>query len=157
MPLLAIQQNSAGSLVALQQPQSTTGYIVWVVLGVVVVAGLAVSSRRWWVLVVAVLLAALMIPWRSSQRNPAYKLVLDKTTGEITSITLRNGTPGETVSVPAKEISSAEMQFNRGATRIALVKRDGQILFPLGEQHLQGEQDQYVVLSAIREMIGQTH
>ena len=49
----------------------------------------------------------------------------------------------------------SRMQFNRGARTIGLLRRDGSTLYPLGEQQLQNEPDQYVVLNAIREFIGQ--
>ena len=59
-------------------------------------------------------------------------------------------------TIHRSEIASVEMQFDRGDRRIALVLKNGQVLFPLGSEYVQNEPTQYLVLNALREAIGQS-
>ncbi len=155
MPLLTIQQNTPTQLVAVQSPGTATAYSIWVLLTAIAVVACALYYRRWWLVIVGIALVVFMIPWRSSQRAPNYEVVVDKSARIITSKTMLGNRMEQTFSEDARDLASAEMQFNRGATRIVLIQQDGQQKFPFGELHYQDEPDQYVVLNAMRQTIGQ--
>ena len=86
---------------------------------------------------------------------PTYTLTLNREARTINSEARVKNTVQSRFTVAASDLNSAEMQFNRGAITIVLVRRDGSLLYPLGEQQLQDEPDQYVVSNAIRKMIGE--
>ena len=119
-----------------------------------VLAAVALFSQRKWVLgvfmlVLAAGLSLMMLP------GATYRVKVDRAGRTISWETKRAGASEPQGSLPAASIQSADFDFNRNARNILLIGRDGKQYFPLGSQHFTGEPDQSVVLTAIRELIGQ--
>ena len=153
MKLLTIISNSGGRLIVVQQPQAES-YTFWIIL-VVVLAACFIYRRAWQLLFIPALLAVVIYSSSFIGQKTTYRAEIDQETRQITSEQLEKDKIVSKTTIPASDLNSAEMQFNRGASRIVLVHRDGRQEFPLGEQHLQNEPDQYVVLNALRQAIGQ--
>ena len=156
MKSLAILGDTAGVLVAEQKPQSVGPVpLILLVVAACVVCWL-LWTKQWKLLVFpCVLMLIICIPIVSS-KHPTYHLTVNRPQHTITSQATVSGNQVSAFQVSAHDLNSAEMQFNRGARTIVLVRRNGSLLYPLGEQQLQDEPNQYVVLNAIRQMIGQT-
>jgi hypothetical protein len=154
MKLLSIVSNINGHLIAEQQPQSG-GNTIFIIL--IVATTLYFGYRRAWkfLLIPAVLCLIVMQSMFMGQKT-SYRVEVDQPTRQILSQEWSKGKVISSTTIPVSDLNSAEMQFNRGASRIVLIHRDGRQEFPLGEQHLQNEPDQYVVLNAMHEAIGQT-
>lgn len=150
--LITVLSNSNGHLIAQQRPpgDSITHFFVILLLGFAVYC---IWIRAWKLLFLpGVLLIVFLFP--SGQRN-TLQVDIDQQTGEIVCSESDKGKVISSTTVTASELTAAEMQFNRGARRIVLIHRDGHQTFPLGEAELQGEPDQYVILNALRQVIGQ--
>jgi hypothetical protein len=153
--LITVLQNANGHLIAEQRPQ-TGNFIVVLGLSLAIIFALVQAYKHQWKMILIPVLASLiLIPMWHSSKNPIYRIVVDQQAHEVVSDKLVDGKSVEHTVTPVGEIASAEMQFNRGARTIVMIGRDGKQIFPLGEQQLQNEPDQYVVLNAIREAIGQ--
>jgi len=156
MKLISIISNANGQLVAEQHPQ-TVGFLL--VIFTLVLLGLAiyfVRARAWTMLVLPGLgLAVLMFLSLIGQKT-TYRITIDQQTHQIVSDELTKDKVISSTTTSASDLTSAEMQFNRGARKIVLIHRDGHQSFPLGEQELQNEPDQYVILNALRQTIGQS-
>ena len=87
--------------------------------------------------------------------GPTYRITVDRAAGKVEWVTLKGGKEGSSDALAASDIASADMEFNRNARNIVIVRKDGSQSYPLGRQHFTGEPEQYVVLNAIRQLIGQ--
>ena len=155
MPSVNIIENTSARLVAVQTPQ-TWGPIPALLS---VVAGLFLLRLLWtrqWKLAIVpgLFLLVFFLLWLIPE-TPTFRVTLDLAGHSLTSEASKNGKVVSEFAVSAGDLSSAEMQSNRGARTIILIRKDGSLLYPLGKQKLQGEPDQYVILNAIRQFIGQ--
>jgi hypothetical protein len=153
--LITVLQNANGHLVAEQRPQTGNFIVVAGLLAAIVFALVLAYKQQWKMLLIPGLAALVLILMWRSPNNPVYRIVVDQQAHEVVSDKLVDGKSVEHTVTPTSEIASAEMQFNRGARTIVMIGRDGKQIFPLGEQQLQNEPDQYVVLNALRQAIGQ--
>jgi hypothetical protein len=94
----------------------------------------------------------IVFPWTKT----SFRVEVDQPSRQIVSQELSNGKVISSTAITASDLNSAEMQFDRGKRTIVLIGRDGQQIFPLGEERLQNEPNQYVILNALRAAIGQT-
>ena len=153
MHALQIVENSPQRLVATQTPYSASFLPV---LGIVVALGLGAwyaFTRKWRMLFIPALALLVLGGLMLLPRYPTFHLQVDQATRTIASEGKRGDTVVRAFTVQGDELSGADMQFNRGASTIVLIRRDGSLLYPLGEQQLQDEPDQYVVLNALRAAI----
>lgn len=156
MKLISIISNTSGNLIAEQHPQ-TAGFLIGVfTLACIGFAIYLVWTRAWTMLILPILGLALMLFLSRIGQKTTYRVDIDQQTHQITSEQLKDGKVISTTTTPASDLTSAEMQFNRGARTIVLIHRDGHQSFPLGEEELQDEPDQYVILNALRQVIGQS-
>ena len=86
----------------------------------------------------------------------SYQMSVDYRTGSIRCEEFIDGAKQSEQVTALADVASAEMQHNRDATRIALILRNGEQRYPLGHYHFNNEPDQYVILTKIRSLIGQT-
>lgn len=63
----------------------------------------------------------------------------------------RQAVVGQSV-VPLDAIERIDMQSNRGATRIAIIMNNGDQRFPLGEEYMQDDPEQYKALVLMQQM-----
>ena len=155
MRSLQVLQNDGGLMVAKQTPY-TAGFIPY--LFILLSAGFLIRflwTRQFRAAVIPGLVLVFVLSDFLTPVVPTYTLILNREKRTLTSEARVKNAVQAGFTVDAEDLNSAEMQFNRGATTIVLVRRDGSLLYPLGEQQLQDEPDQYVVLNAIRQMIGQ--
>ena len=153
MRSLQIMENSPQQLLAVQTPY---GASFLPVLGALVALGFCAwfaYSRQWRLLIIPALALVVLGGLALIPRAPTYHLQVDRAAHQVTSEARRGEAVVTSFSVAAQDLSGADMQFNRGASTIVLIRRDGSLLFPLGEQQLQNEPDQYVVLNVLREEI----
>ena len=151
--LLAIRSNTDGRLVAQQQPPGHGALYLLIPL-LLLVSILLVRVHAYKFLVIpAFLLLLVLLP--SGQRN-TLQVEVDQRSRRIILSEMEKQTILSSSTLDAVDLASAEMQSNRGARRIVLIARDGHQIFPLGEEELQGADDQYVILNALRQVIGQT-
>lgn len=153
MHSLQIIKNSPQELVAVQTPYSASFLSV---LGIVVALGFCAwfaYTRQWRLLIIPAL--ALLVFWGLTliPSAPTYHLQVDRVGHRVISEARRGDAVVTSFSVDTIELSGADMQFNRGASTIVLIRKDGSLLYPLGEQQLQNEPDQYVVLNVLRSVI----
>ena len=157
MPQVMIIESRPDRMVAIETPPHTNFVQALLVVVFISVAGYAVWTRSWKVLGVAGVFCGLMFASvRSMTHGSTFRMTIDVSRSQITSdeISSRGRLIREQI-FPASAIASADMQFNRGARTIVLIHRDGSQSFPLGEEFVQDEPDQYVVLNALRTAIGQ--
>lgn len=154
---LTIQADTPSSLVAVQGAQASSSMVwVWTILAAVFFVA-ALRTRVKAMLLVPVLFAVFAVLaafWPKTERS--YRMALNYQAGTVLTEELINGNKGSEQSVALADVASAEMQYNRDATRIALILRNGEQRFPLGQYHFTKEPDQYVILTKIRSAIGQT-
>lgn len=155
MKLITIITHANGHLVAEQRPQSTGFLVALLSLFLLLLAIQFIRARAWkWLLFPAG--AFLFLILLSFVGTPTtYRINIDQPHRLIVSEQIVDGKVVATTTIPASDLSSAELQFDRGARTIVLIHRDGRQSFPLGEQELQDEPNQYVILNALREAIGQ--
>jgi hypothetical protein len=153
--LITVLQNANGHLIAEQRPQTGNFIVVVGLLAAIVFALVLAYKHQWKMMLVPALAALVLTPMWHSPNNPVYRIVVNQQAHEVVSDKLMDGKSVEHTVTPTGEIASAEMQFNRGARTIVVIGRDGKQIFPLGQQQLQNEPDQYVVLNALRQAIGQ--
>lgn len=154
MKLVTILSNLNGHLIVVQQPQREN-YIIWIVLlGVVVIV---FGFQRMWqvALLIPAFFVVLLFLLSFLGQKTSFRAEVDPQAHQIISEELSRDKIISKTIISTDDISSAEMQSNRGATRIVLLLHNGTQVFPLGQQHLQNEPDQYVVLTAMRQAIGQ--
>lgn len=156
MKLISILSNANGLLVAEQQPQTVGFLVALLVIGMLGLALYFIRRHAWTMLVLPAdaLVIALSL-WRFGQGD-TYRVTVDQQHHQIVSQRIDGNKVVANTTTPASDLTSAEMQFNRGASKIVLIHRDGHQSFPLGEQELQDEPNQYVVLNAMRLAIGQS-
>ena len=152
--MLSILENSSARLIAEQSPPNSWFFGT---ISLVLLAGAAAVAlyHRRWPLGLLFGLGALCMIWVVLP-GPTYRITVDKAGGKVQWSTLKGGKETSTEAVPASDLSSADMEFNRDARNIVLLHKDGTQSYPLGRQHFSGEPEQYVVLNAIRQMIGQS-
>ena len=127
-------------------------------LGAFLVIGFVFSIiGRLWKLSLACLFGLLIqTPYWLTGRPPSYRMTLTRSSGDIRTETVNKDNVVVSVAeLRRSEMASSDMQFNRGDTRVVIVKKDGTVFYPLGEQYLQGYPQMYVVLNAIRQTLGQ--
>ncbi len=154
MKNLNILSDAAGVLVAEQKPQSIGPVPVILLIISACLSVWFVRAKQWKLLVFPFALVLIILLPLALSRYPTYKLVVDQSKGTITSVATLNGRQLSALEISATDLTSAEIQFNRGARTIVLVRRDGALVYPLGEQQLQDEPNQYIVLNALRGVIG---
>lgn len=154
---LTIQTNTPSSLVALQGPQPAVDSVWMYLLLAGVFLGLTFYQRQWKLAVVPLGILLLgVVSYVGRLGKPSYQMSANFSTGTVHSETLaRSGAVVSKQDTTLADVASAEMQYNRNATRIALILRNGEQRFPLGELHYNNEPDQYVILTKLREAIGQ--
>lgn len=154
---LTIQTNTPTSLVALQGPQPSVDSVWMYVLLAGVFLGLTIYQRQWKLAVVPLGILLLgAVSYLGRQGKPSYRMSANFSSGTVHSETVtKSGAVVSQQDTSLADIASAEMQYNRDATRIALILRSGEQRFPLGALHYNNEPDQYVVLTKLRENIGQ--
>lgn len=153
MRSLQIVENSPQQLVAVQTPYGASFLLV---LGVIVAIGFCgwfAFTRQWRLLVIPGIALLVLCGLALIPSVPTYHLQIDKPGHRITSEARRGDAVVNSFTVNGSDLSSADMQYNRGASTIVLLRRDGSQLYPLGEQQLQDEPDQSVVLTALRDAI----
>ena len=156
MRLITIVSNTGNQLIAEQRPQTVGFLLIVLSLGIV---GLAVYFARvhaYKMLLLPVLALLLLLLLSRTGQKATYRVTIDQAKRRIISEKLQDGKVLDSTTTSAADVASAEMEFNRGARKIALIHRDGHQSFPLGEEELQNEPDQYIVLNALRQSIGQT-
>ena len=127
--------------------------------GIVVALGFSAwlaYTRQWRLLIIPALALTVLEALALMPSAPTYHLQVDRAAHSVTSEERRKDVVVSSFSVSANELSGADMQFNRGASTIVLIRKDGSLLFPLGEQQLQDEPDQYVVLNVLRDVIAKS-
>ena len=153
MSSLTIIENSANLLVAEQSPPSVLMFALLPTLVAACAAVAVLLQRKWVPGVLLVLLVAglslMLLP------GAAHRITIDRRARTISWEKRQSGKVEAHEEVGAASVQSADMDFNRNARNIILIGRDGRQYFPLGNQHFTGEPEQAVVLSAIRELIGQ--
>ncbi|MEW9573513.1 hypothetical protein ABQJ54_17300 [Rhodanobacter sp. Si-c] len=155
MKLITIITHANGHLVAEQRPQSAGFLMVLLALILLVVSIQFIRARAWKWLLIPGLAFLFMMLLSFTGTTTTYRISVDQPRHLIVSEQIVRGKIVATTTTPASDLSSAELQFDRGARTIVLVHRDGHQSFPLGEQELQDEPGQYVILNALREAIGQ--
>lgn len=153
MKLVNILSGVNGHLVVVQQPQVNDNTIYIVVI--MVLAVYFTYKRMWQFLLMPVFITAWLYLLSFVGQKTSFRAEIDPDSHQIVSEELAKGKVVSKTIIHTSDISSAEMQFNRDATRIVLLLRNGTQVFPLGEQHLQDEPNQYVALTAIRQAIAQ--
>ncbi len=114
-------------------------------LGLLVALGFLVRLawlRQWSMAVIPGIFVVTLLWLVLLPEYPTYQMTLDRSAHSLTLRATRKGKLVSSFQVSTAELSSADMQFNRGARTIVLVRRDGSLLYPLGEQQLQDEPDQ---------------
>ena len=156
MRSLQIIENTQRQLEAVQTAYSSS----WLLgLAIIVAAGFSIwliRARQWKLLIIPAAALFVFGLLALMPKAPTYHLVVNLDDGQIRSEAKRGDRVVSSFVVSTHELSGADMQFNRGATTIVLIRKDGSLLFPLGEQQLQNEPDQYVVLNVLRTAIGNT-
>ncbi len=153
MRSLQIVENSPQQLVAVQTPY-TASFLP--VLGILIALGFGLwfaFSRQWLRLLIPGIAILVFGSLMLLPKNPTYHLRVDRAAHQVTSEGRRGDAVVESFTASGSELAGADMQFNRGASTIVLTRRDGSVLYPFGEQQLQDEPDQYVVLTALRDLI----
>lgn len=156
MKLISIISNTNGNLIAEQHPQTVSFLLGFLALALIGLAIYLVWMRTWRMLILPILGLALLLFLSHIGQKTTYRVDINQQTRQITSEELKDGKVISSTTTPASDLTSAEMQFNRGARKIVLIHRDGHQSFPLGEQELQDEPGQYVILNALRQVIGQS-
>ena len=153
MRALQILENSPRQLLAVQTAPSVRWLFVFFVMAAFVGVALSLRKRFWRGAAIAGSLLVLFGLLAALPKPASYRLHIDVPNRVITSEGVRNGTLVSSFMVNGSDLSAAELQSNRGDTAIVLIRQDGSLLFPLGEEKLKGEPDQYVVLTALRATI----
>ena len=135
MRSVQILENTSARFVAVQAPQSWGP--VPAILSLATAAFLVrfLSTRQWRLAVLpGVFLLVFLLLWLVPA-NPTFTLTLDVAARSILSEGTKSGKIVSQFQVPAADISSAEMQFNRGARTIVMIRNDGSLLYPLGKEN----------------------
>ena len=155
MRLISILSNSGGRLVAEQRPQNINFLLLLFGFAIVAAVIFIVRVHAYKMLLLPGCLTLLLLFLANVGEKVTYRVTVDQASHTITSDQIKGGKVVGSAALPASDLTSAEMQFNRGARTIVLIGRDGSQHFPLGEAQVQDEPDQYVILNALREAIGQ--
>lgn len=153
MRSLQIMENSPGQFLAVQTPYTASFLPVLGALVAAVFCAWFAYTRQWRLLAIPVLALLVLGGLALIPRPPTFRLQVNRAAHQVTSEAQRGTAVVTSFSVAASDLSGADMQFNRGATTIVLIRKNGSLLYPLGEQHLQNEPDQYVVLNVLRDEI----
>lgn len=153
---LQIQTDTPASLVALQGPQPAQGIFWAFAIMVTIFGAMALYHRSWKLAMFPLSLAVFgfglsVLP----KTQPSYRVTLDYRSGHMQTQEIGNGKVTKEQDTSLADVASAEMQYNRDATRIAVLLRNGEQRFPLGQYHFTSEPQQYVVLTRIRAATGQ--
>ena len=141
-------------LIVRQKPQTGT----WVlIIALIVSAGCAVYFRRAGQLRIArdsrTVLVFLVFFLLLTPLFKTYTLTIDGNAHTLSWSATRFGQEVSRTSFPASDLSSAEMESSRGDRRIVVILRNGSPVYPLGDMYFTGQDKQYVVLQAIRNLI----
>lgn len=140
------------SLVAPQDPQPTL-HLFWVYAVLVAVfGGLAFHHRSWKLAMFPLSFAVLgTLLFFLPNTQSSFRMSLDSSAHLIETEEFVHGSKQQEHPFALADVASAEMQYNRDATRIALILRHGDRRFPLGHFHFNNEPEQYVILTRLRE------
>lgn len=83
-----------------------------------------------------------------------HRVTIDRHYNQLIFEKVKRGVVLERTQTSVSDFTSAEMQYGRGSSAIILIRPDGKLVYPLGDEQLQNESNQYVVLTALREVIG---
>ncbi len=156
MKLITIVVDTSTQFVAEQRSQNLWFLTAMFVAAVLGLAFYLIKIRAWkWLVGPALLLPIILLIFSDIGHHLVYRVAIEKQSHLITCEQIVNGQLTSTVVIPSSDITSAEIQFNRSARIIALVHRDGHLSYPLGQEQVTNEPDQYVVLNALRSTIGQ--
>lgn len=67
---------------------------------------------------------------------------------------LKDGVVLQHAQEPASDFVSAEMEYEKSTSHIILIRPDGGLVYPLGDSQSQNEANAYVLLTALREVVG---
>ena len=153
--LITILVNSNGHFTAEQNGQSFALVSLLLAAGAVVLALIFARSRAWiWELIPLVLLL-IAVGLLFANRGKAYRMEI--TPGDAMHVQqFDGGKPVLDSNIYLESFASADLEYRRQDRRIVAVLRDGRTIYPLGEDYVASEPDQFVVLTAIREAIGRT-
>ncbi len=137
--------------------QSAPSTLVFGTISVVLCGGVAIYMllHRKWGLGLSLFFLTLALTLLAKP-GPAYRITVDRSENKIEWETIRGGRQVSHSEVASADLASADMEFNRDSRCIVLIHKDGTQSYPLGRQHFSDEPEQYVVLNAIRQLIGQT-
>lgn len=153
MRALHILENTSQQFVAVQTAPSVRWLFLFFLAAALVGLLLSWRERFWRGVAVAGCLLVLFGLLAALPKPATYLLRIDVNGRVITSEGTLNGTLISSFAVNGSDLSAAELQSSREAADIVLVRQDGSLLFPLGEQKVQNEPDQYVVLTALRKAV----
>ena len=151
----SILQNTAATLVAQESLHGSSGIDYF--LGVVVSFILVVTflQRKWIGFGMGIIFMVVLIPSWFGEGPATYRMTLSKASGAIRTETLHKGAITSIEQITRSEVVNVEMQFSRGDTRIALIRKDGTSFLPLGDVYVQSRPEKYVVFNALRQAMGQ--
>ena len=155
MKLISILSNANGQFIAEQAPQSVGFLLAIFTIGLLALAAYYFYTRAWSLLTIPGIGLLMVFGLSLIGQKTSFRIHVDEPARQIISQEFKGDKVLSTVTTPFSDISSIEMQSNRGALTIAILHRDGHLSFPLGEQALQDEPDQYVILNTMRQAIGQ--
>ena len=150
--MLSILENSSTRMVVEQSAPNML--FAWITAALSLVLALFMLFNKRWVLgalmiALAIGMTVLATAW------PAYRMTLNRRSNTISWSAVKHNKQVSYDEVQVADVNSAQFEFNRDARCIVLVLKDGSPTYPLGRQHFSGEPQQYIVLNAIREVIGQ--
>jgi hypothetical protein len=122
MKLLSIVSKMKGHLIA-QQPQDG-GNTIWIILIVATTLYYGYQCPGKFLLTPAVL-CLIVIQSKVIGQKTSYRVDVAQGSRQIVSQELSKGNAVSSSAIAANDLNSAEMQFNRGASRIVLIYRDG--------------------------------
>ena len=152
--LTAIVQNANNVLVVRQKPQTGAWF-----LSLVLIVSLACIVYFWrtrhhlGVNVSRIVLISALLLLPLTTLSETYILTVNGNSHILCWSAIRFGEEVSRTSLSASDLSSAEMESSRGDRRIVVILRDGSPVYPLGDGYVTGQDDQYVVVNAIRNLI----
>lgn len=155
MKLISILSNANGQFIAEQRPQNINFLLAIFTLCMLGLAFQYVRARAWSSLSLPAIVLLAVFGLSFIGPKTTLRIHVDEAAHQVVYQELKGDKVLSTVTTPFSDISSVEMESNRGARKIVLIHRDGHQSFPLGEEALQDEPDQYVILNTMRQAIGQ--
>jgi hypothetical protein len=145
--------DTANQFIAEQQPYGFNFFQITLIFGMVGAVAYAIRQGAWKTTLILVPVTVFLI-WATWPHGVAYRMEL-KTQHRVLEVqTLRKDKIVASQTVKFSDIARAEMQFNRGDKRIVVVLNNGKEVFPLGDEYIQNEPNQYKPLIAIQKAVG---